>query len=77
VPGALALLDPDATEGRLDLDEATYFLSKIELQAGDQPTMAAWRKHLFIATAGIAADAADSFNLPRERTIIMGSHVEV
>ncbi|WP_033287787.1 potassium transporter Kup [Amycolatopsis jejuensis] len=77
VPGALAMLDPAATEGRLDLDEATYFLSKIELQAGDEPTMAAWRKHLFIATAGIAADAADSFNLPRDRTIIMGSHIEV
>jgi KUP system potassium uptake protein len=77
VPGALALLDPAVTEGRLDLDEATYFLSKIELQTGDEPTMATWRKRLFIATAYIAADAADSFNLPRDRTIIMGSHIDV
>jgi KUP system potassium uptake protein len=77
VPAALALLDPAATEGRLQLDQASYFLSKIELQAGDQPTMATWRKRVFIATSYIAADAADSFNLPRDRTVIMGSHIEV
>ncbi len=35
--------------------------------------MANWRKHVFIATAGIA----DSFTLPRDRTIIMGSQIEV
>jgi len=52
-------------------------LSKIELQRGNQPTMATWRKRLFIATAHIAADAANSFNLPRDRTVIMGSHIDV
>jgi KUP system potassium uptake protein len=77
VPGTLARLDSAETEGRLQLDEASYFLSKIELQRGDEPTMADWRKRLFIATSYIAADAADSFALPRDRTVIMGSHIEV
>ncbi|HKN56216.1 MAG TPA: KUP/HAK/KT family potassium transporter, partial [Amycolatopsis sp.] len=77
VPGALALLDPGVTEGRLRLDEASYFLSKIELQRGKEPTMAPWRKRLFIATSYITADAAEYFGLPRDRTVIMGSHIEV
>ena len=77
VAGALAALDPAATEGELHLDQASFFLSKIELQCGAAPTMARWRKRLFIATAHIAADAADSFNLPRDRTVIMGSRIEV
>jgi KUP system potassium uptake protein len=77
VPGALALLDPARTEGHLQLDEASYFLSKIELRRGTSPTMPAWQKRLFIATSYITADAADHFGLPRERTVIMGSDIEV
>ena len=77
LPDVLNALDPDRTEGRLDLDHASYFLSKIELRAGDSPTMAMWRKRLFIATSHITADAAEHFGLPRDRTVIMGSHIEV
>ena len=77
VPAALRTLDPAATEGRLQLDEASYFLSKIELRRGDAPTMAPWRKRLFIATSYITADAAEHFGLPRDRTVIMGSHIDV
>ena len=39
--------------------------------------MATWRKHLFIATSHITSDAAEHFQLPRDRTIIVGSHIEV
>jgi KUP system potassium uptake protein len=77
VLGALRLLDPASTEGQLGLDRASYFLSKIELRSGDAPTMARWRKRLFIATSYITADAAEHFGLPRDRTVIMGSHIEV
>ncbi|MEU6188544.1 potassium transporter Kup [Nocardia sp. NPDC047038] len=77
VPGALALLDPAVTEGPLQLDRASYFLSKIELRPGTEPTMAQWRKRLFIATSYITADAAEQFGLPRERTVIMGAHIEI
>ncbi|MGW0195654.1 potassium transporter Kup [Nonomuraea sp. NPDC003201] len=77
VLGALALLDPAMTEGRLRLDQASYFLSKVELRRGTAPTMAPWRKRLFIATSYITADAAEYFGLPRDRTVIMGSQIEV
>jgi KUP system potassium uptake protein len=77
VPETLALLTPAQTEGPLHLDEATYFLSTIELRRGPAPTMAPWRKRLFIATSHITADAAEHFSLPRDRTVIMGWHIEV
>jgi KUP system potassium uptake protein len=77
VPSALALLDPAATEGPLDLDNASYFLSKIELRRGKAATMAGWRKQLFLATSHITADAAEYFGLPRDRTVIIGSHIEL
>jgi KUP system potassium uptake protein len=39
--------------------------------------MAAWRKWLFIATSHVTTDAAEAFNLPRDRTIIMGSTIDL
>ncbi|GID95831.1 potassium transporter Kup [Amorphoplanes digitatis] len=77
VPAALRLLDPEETEGPISLDDASYFLSKIELAKGPTHTMAAWRKRLFIATSHITADAAEFLGLPRERTVIMGSRIDV
>jgi KUP system potassium uptake protein len=77
VPRALALLDPAETEGPVDLDTATYFLSKLELCPGSKPTMAPWRKRLFIATSHITADAAAHFGLPLNRTVIIGSRIEL
>ena len=77
VPAALRLLEPVQTEGPISLDEASYFLSKIELKMGPAPTMAPWRKRLFIATSYITADAAEYLGLPRDRTVIMGSQIDV
>jgi KUP system potassium uptake protein len=77
IPAALRLLDPAHTEGHIDVDAASYFLSKLELTAGDEPTMSSWRKRLFIATSYITADAAGYFNLPLDRTVIIGSRIEV
>jgi KUP system potassium uptake protein len=77
VPRALALLDVRQVEGLIDADRASYFLSKIELTKGAAPTMARWRKRLFIATSYITSDAAEYFGLPRDRSVIMGSRIEV
>ena len=73
----LRLLDPSQTEGRIAVDGASYFLSNIELVVGAAPTMSPWRKRLFIATSHVTADAAEHFGLPRDRTVIMGSRIEV
>ncbi|MCO8273224.1 KUP/HAK/KT family potassium transporter [Actinoplanes sp. TRM 88003] len=77
VPALLQMLDAELTEGQISVDEASYFLSKIELTRGSSPTMAPWRKRLFIATSYITADAAEYFSLPRDHTVIMGSRIEV
>jgi KUP system potassium uptake protein len=39
--------------------------------------MPAWRTNLFIATSKLSADAAESFCLPRDQTLIVGSRIEV
>jgi KUP system potassium uptake protein len=77
IPHALTLLDPEHTEGAIDVDSASYFLSKLELTPGTEPTMAAWRKRLFVATSYITADAAAYFKLPLDRTVVIGSRIEV
>ncbi|MDT7796566.1 MAG: system potassium uptake protein [Mycobacterium sp.] len=74
---ALRALEPTKTEGSISIDDASYFLSTIDLVKGDEPSMPAWQTNLFIATAHLSADAADSFCLPRDRTLIMGSRIEV
>ena len=74
---ALRGVNPEMTEGVIEFDEASFFLSKLELFRGRNPTMAQWRKRLFIATSHITADAADRFGLPRDRTVIMGERIEV
>ena len=61
----------------LEVDQASYFLSTIALRVGDAPGMTRWRKRLFVATSRITADAAEYFGLPPERTVIMGSRIEV
>jgi KUP system potassium uptake protein len=59
------------------LEEASYFLSTIDLHIGAGAGMSRWRKHLFLATSRITADAAEYFGLPRHRTVIMGSRIDV
>jgi KUP system potassium uptake protein len=39
--------------------------------------MSRWRKRLFLSTSRISADAAGYFKLPAERTLIVGSRIEV
>jgi KUP system potassium uptake protein len=77
VPTALGLAAGAGLECPLEVPEASYFLSKIELVQGDDPGMPRWRKRLFIATSHITADAAEYFGLPRDRTLIIGSLIEV
>ncbi len=39
--------------------------------------MAPWRKRLFIATSHITADPAAHFGLTLDRTVIIGSRIEM
>jgi KUP system potassium uptake protein len=77
VTAVLRMIDAIELEGRLDVAGASYFLSKIELERTDAPGMARWRKQLFLATAAITADPVEYFVLPRERTVLVGSLIEI
>ena len=76
VPAALRLVDPAWTEGPVDVEEVSYFMSEISLCAGPEPTMAQWRKRLFIAIARMTSDA-EYFGLPLDRTVIIGARIEI
>jgi KUP system potassium uptake protein len=75
VPALLPLIR--SAEVSIDEDKLSYFVSRIELVRGNAPGMSRWRKRLFIATSRITADAAEYFQLPRDRTLIMGSRIEL
>jgi KUP system potassium uptake protein len=61
----------------LDVSEASYFLSRGPIRRTRAPGMAQWRKVLFLGLARNAADPTAYFGLPPDRTVTMGSPVEV
>jgi len=76
IPDALALARKQGLlERNLDLEHASYFVSRITITPTDAPGMQPWQKNLFIAMARNAAGAIDHFGLPSDRTVIMGSQV--
>jgi KUP system potassium uptake protein len=77
IPEVLRQVSEGDIEAPIDPDQASYFLSTIDLCRGDAAGLSRWRKHLFLATAAITADAADYFSLPRDRTVVMGARIEV
>ncbi|NUR29030.1 MAG: potassium transporter Kup [Catenulispora sp.] len=73
-----AVADPGAGEIHgLDLDQVSYFLSRISIVRTDAKGMRSWRKRLFLAIAHNAASPVDYFRLPADRSVIMGAHVPV
>jgi KUP system potassium uptake protein len=77
VPALMPLIREAGVEGTSPDGKLSYFVSRIELVPGRAPGMSQWRKRLFIATSRITTDAAESLRLPRERTVIMGSRIEL
>jgi KUP system potassium uptake protein len=76
VPAALRLVDPALAGVPVDVDHATYFLSDVSLRPGPDPTMAPWRKRLFITISRMTSDA-EYFGLPMDRTVIIGARIEI
>ena len=79
LPGALrqacvdGLLEPSV----VDVGDASFFLSRGSIKRTPAPGMRRWRKMLFVALAHNAADPAAYFGLPPDRTVTMGSDVNV
>ncbi len=64
-------------EKNLDLEHASYFVSKMSMTPMRGPGMARWRKRLFVGMARNATSPMESFGLPIDKTVIVSSHVAV
>ena len=64
-------------ERNLDLEGASYFISRINIAETPDPEMAPWRKKLFLVMARNAASPIEHFGLPVDRTVLMGSQVSL
>jgi len=75
VPATLALavdqglLDPE------EIEDITYFLSRIVIVRSTERTMPAWQKRLFLAIAHNTAHPVDYFGLPTTQSISMGAEI--
>jgi KUP system potassium uptake protein len=64
-------------ERNLDLEGASYFISRMTITEARTREMASWRKKLFLVIARNAASPIEHFGLPIERTVLMGSQVSL
>ena len=78
VPQALALARKRGLLARnLDLEHASYFVSRMTIRPTSNPGMSRWRKLLFIALARNAASPIEAFGLSPDRTVLVGSQVGI
>ncbi len=79
LPGALrqAVEAGVLEHGGDDVASASWFVSRGAVRRTPAKGMARWRKGLFVVLAHNAADPAAYFGLPADRTVTMGSDVDV
>jgi KUP system potassium uptake protein len=77
VPQLLRQAAEAGLESDVDLSNPSYFLSRISILAGESPAMPKWRKKLFLTISRNAANPVETFLLPDDRTVVMGSHIEL
>ena len=76
VPEALAMARKlGYLDRNLDLEHASYFVSKMTIVPTHAPGMSVWRKRMFVAMARNAATPIEHFDLPRPRTAMTNSDV--
>ncbi|HEY5431152.1 MAG TPA: KUP/HAK/KT family potassium transporter, partial [Solirubrobacteraceae bacterium] len=78
LPDALVLARKQGFLDRnLDLEHASYFVSRMTIVPNADPGMAGWRKRMFVAMARNAASPVEHFGLPSERTAMTNSEVAI
>jgi KUP system potassium uptake protein len=77
IPGALRDAFMLTSELEFDPDTAFYYLSRVNIELGDGDGLPRWQKMLFIGLAHNAASPAVYFRLPVERTVVMGTQVQL
>jgi KUP system potassium uptake protein len=77
VPHLFALACTRGLEGDANEEDAVYFLSQVTIRPTDNSGMAGWRKRLYVALARNSASPADFFHLPADRTVTIGSAIDL
>jgi KUP system potassium uptake protein len=77
VPELFALACTKGLEGNAREEDAVYILSQMTLRPTAGPGMKLWRKRLYVALARNSISAADYFHLPANRTVTLGSTLEL
>jgi KUP system potassium uptake protein len=61
-----------------DVMDTSFFLSRdTVIPTSDQPGMALWRDHLFAWMSRNSTRATDFFNIPANRVVELGTHIEI
>jgi KUP system potassium uptake protein len=60
-----------------DGDSTTFFMGRERIEATEQPGMTRWRERLFAYMSRNAGDPSAHFGLPSDRTLDVGTHVEI
>ncbi|RBP68053.1 KUP system potassium uptake protein [Brevibacterium sanguinis] len=77
LPGNLALALGRLPELEFDLDAAIYLLSVLALVPAHAPRLRNWRQALFLSLERNQTDRIEAFHLPADRTIVVGSEMQV
>jgi KUP system potassium uptake protein len=77
VPATLELAGRQGLVPVADLQDVTYFLSRITLVKSSEHTMPGWRRRLFLTIAHNSANPVEYFGLPIDRSISMGAQIPV
>jgi KUP system potassium uptake protein len=77
VPHLFALACTKGLEGNACEEDAVYILSQVTVRPTDGPGMKPWRKRLYVTLARNSISAADYFHLPADRTVTIGSALDL
>ena len=77
VPHLFAIACTRGLEGDAREEDAVYYLSQVSLRPDAEGGMRRWRKQLYMALARNASSPADYFHLPADRTVTIGSAIDL
>jgi KUP system potassium uptake protein len=77
IPDALRLARARGLECDIDMEQPSYFVSRMGIRVTDRPGMRRWRKRLFVALARNAASPVEYFGLPPDRTISVSAQIPI
>jgi KUP system potassium uptake protein len=77
IPAILCEVQGTHVELHFDPDTALFFVSRMSIERGPDRSMPSWQKRFFIGLSHNAANPTAHFGLPAERTVFMGSRVEL